>query len=103
MKSFNFYEDSRYAQAYAELEFPGTYYLAFRDLPQIIATHVEGKQAVDFGCGAGRSTRFLKTLGFQVVGVDISAEMLQRAREKDSTGDYRLIVDDDLTGLQPAK
>ena len=100
MKSFNFYEDSSYAQAYSKLEFPGTYYLAFRDLPQIIASHVEGKQAVDFGCGAGRSTRFLKQLGFQVTGIDISEEMLRKAREKDPTGDYRLIVGNDLAGLE---
>ena len=102
MKNFNFYEDSSYAQAYSKLEFPGTYYLAFRDLPQIIATHIEGKQAIDFGCGAGRSTRFLQRLGFQVIGVDISAEMLQKAREKDPAGDYRLIVDDDLRELESA-
>ncbi|MGH9856975.1 MAG: class I SAM-dependent methyltransferase, partial [Acidobacteriota bacterium] len=100
MNRFNFYEDSSYAAAYSKLEFPGTYYLAYRDLPQIIAKHVEGKKAVDFGCGAGRSTRFLKKLDFDVTGVDISAEMLQKAREKDPGGDYRLIADGDLSGLQ---
>jgi hypothetical protein len=30
---FNVYEDKARAQAYADLEFPGTYYLAYRDLP----------------------------------------------------------------------
>jgi hypothetical protein len=29
----NVYEDSKRADAYAKMEFPGTYYLAYRDLP----------------------------------------------------------------------
>ena len=29
----NVYEDEERARAYATLQFPGTYYLAFRDLP----------------------------------------------------------------------
>ncbi len=69
----NVYDDPERAAAYARLEFPGTYYLAFRDLPPIIAEHVRGRTALDFGCGAGRSTRFLKGLGFDAIGVDISA------------------------------
>ena len=84
-------------EAYAKLEFPGTYYLAYRDLPAIIAEHVNGKRALDFGCGAGRSTRFLKKLGFTAVGVDISMDMLKKARERDSGGDYRLIGDGDFS------
>ncbi len=91
MEFTNAYEDARRAEAYAKLEFPGTYYLAFRDLPEIISQHVNGKKAMDFGCGAGRSTRFLTELGFDFVGVDISADMLKKAREFDPTGDYRLV------------
>jgi hypothetical protein len=56
MDFFNVYEDGTRAQAYAKMEFPGTYYLAYRDLPDIILTHTQGKKAIDFGCGAGRST-----------------------------------------------
>ena len=99
MKSFNFYEDREYAQAYSKLEFSGTYYLAFRDLPLIFEKHVNGTRALDFGCGAGRSTRFLKRLGFDAIGVDISEEMLQQAREKDPDGDYRLISGANFSGL----
>ena len=91
MEFCNAYEDAKRAEAYAKLEFPGTYYLAFRDLPEIISQHVSGKKAMDFGCGTGRSTRFLTELGFDSVGVDISAEMLQKARQFDPNGDYRLL------------
>lgn len=64
----NVYDDRIRAGAYARLEYPGTYYLAFRDIPAIVAEHVQGKTALDFGCGTGRSTRFLRQLGFDVVG-----------------------------------
>jgi SAM-dependent methyltransferase len=98
-KFSNVYADRARAEAYAKLEFPGTYYLAFRDLPAIIGEHGRGRRAIDFGCGAGRSTRFLRKLGFDVVGLDVSEPMLARARERDPEGDYRLVPDGDLGGL----
>jgi len=96
MEFSNSYEDPKRAEAYAKLEFPGTYYLAYRDLPQIIFEHVKGRKAIDFGCGAGRSTKFLQKLGFSTVGVDISQDMIKKAREKDPKGDYRLIEEGDF-------
>lgn len=95
----NAYEDEAYAAAYAKLEFPGTYYLAFRDLPEIIQRHVAGRRALDFGCGTGRSTRFLRKLGFDAVGVDIAEEMVRIARATDPGGDYRLLADGNLGQL----
>jgi SAM-dependent methyltransferase len=95
----NVYEDDTRADAYAKLEFPGTYWLAYRDLPEIIDRHVQGTRALDFGCGTGRSTRFLRGLGFDVVGVDISENMLARARELDPEGEYVLVPDGDMSGL----
>jgi SAM-dependent methyltransferase len=100
VKFSNVYEDSRRAEAYSKLEFPGTYYLAYRDLPEIISEHVKGRKAIDFGCGTGRSTRFLKKLGFNVVGVDIAEDMIRKARELDPKGDYRLIEDGDFSMLE---
>jgi SAM-dependent methyltransferase len=96
---FNVYEDPERAKAYAGLEFAGTYYLAFRDLPEIIRGHVRGRTALDFGCGAGRSTRFLKSLGFEVTGVDISASMIEHARTIDPAGSYQLVGNGDLSAL----
>jgi SAM-dependent methyltransferase len=99
----NVYDDDDRALAYAHLEFPGTYYLAFRDLPGLLRKHVSGPAALDFGCGAGRSSRFLKGLRFDVTGVDISASMLAHARERDPNGSYRLVPEGDLTTLAPAR
>lgn len=96
MNSVNCYEDANRASAYAALEFANTYYLAFRDLPEILSAHVTGLRALDFGCGTGRSTRLLKKLRFDVTGVDISGDMLRVARTTDPSGDYRLVPGDDL-------
>jgi SAM-dependent methyltransferase len=93
----NSYNDTQRAAAYAKLKFPGTYSLAYRDLPEIINQHVTGRKALDVGCGAGRSTRFLQQLGFNATGVDIAEEMIQQAREKDPHGKYQLVPDGDLS------
>lgn len=100
MNFSNSYEDAKRAEAYSALEFPGTYYLAYRDLPEIILDHVEGRRAIDFGCGSGRSTRFLRELGFDAVGIDISKEMIRKAKELDPGGDYRLVEDGSLGRLE---
>jgi len=140
MNDFNSYEDAKRAEAYARLEFPGTYYLAYRDLPEIIGKYVvgddgesgggtgdgiigkggesgggtgdgimgdggesgggTGNKALDFGCGTGRSTRFLQKLGFDTIGVDISDDMLKLARETDPAGKYLKVADGVFDALE---
>ena len=95
----NVYEDRERASSYAMLELPGTYYLAFRDLPTSLGEASRGGRALDFGCGAGRSTRFLHGRGFEVIGVDIAEEMLAHARERDPEGSYLRVPDGDLSCL----
>jgi SAM-dependent methyltransferase len=100
----NAYADPRRADSYASLAFPGTYALAFRDLPTVFATHVDGHRALDFGCGAGRSTRFMRDLGFEAVGVDIAAPMVERARTLDrepGARDRYTLIDDDPSAIPP--
>ena len=99
MEFVNSYENDRRAEAYAAMAFPGTYHLAFRDLPALIKRHVKGGRALDFGCGAGRSTRFVRDLGFETVGIDISPNMLRMAHQIDPGGDYRLVTGTDYSGL----
>jgi len=57
-----------------------TGYLAYRDLPQILNKYCQGKNALDYGCGAGYSTALLKDWGFDATGVDISSHMIHQAR-----------------------
>jgi len=100
MDFINCYEDVSRADAYATLEFANTYHLAYRDLPAIMSEHVTGTKTLDFGCGAGRSTRFLRKLGFNVTGVDISEDMLRIARALDPSGDYRMVPGDNFTEFE---
>lgn len=99
MEFQNAYADARRAAAYDQLAFPGTYHLAFRDLPALLREQVAGRRAVDFGCGTGRSTRFLQGLGFATIGLDIAREMVALACGHDVDGDYRVIADGDFSGL----
>jgi predicted TPR repeat methyltransferase len=98
----NCYADAERAEAYSKLEFARTYYLAYRDLPEIFHQHIKGRAAVDFGCGTGRSTRFLRQCGFDAVGIDISEQMVAKAKQLDPSGDYRLIKDGDFSQFNPA-
>ena len=56
------------------------------DGPPLIAAHsgllpdVTGARVLDIACGQGRMSRYLARLGADVVGVDISAAMLDKAR-----------------------
>jgi SAM-dependent methyltransferase len=99
----NVYADEERARAYAGLAFPGTYSLAFRDIPGLVRLHVRGTRALDFGCGAGRSSRFLRELDLAVVGVDIAPAMLAEARRNDPSGDYRQVGVGDLSALAGAR
>lgn len=77
-----------YAKLYSKYKIIGTPYIPYRDMPNILNEHVIGKMAIDYGCGTGESSFFLKSLGFDVAGVDISEEMLLRVKNIDPTGEY---------------
>ena len=98
----NVYDKADYAEAYAGLEWTGTYLLVQRDLPGILSRHVTGRRALDFGCGTGRSSRLLRACGFEVTGVDVSTSMIEHARRIDPGGNYRLLEGGDLTALPAA-
>jgi SAM-dependent methyltransferase len=60
----------------------------------LLQRYLPNSYALDFGCGTGRSTRFLKELGFRADGIDISEAMLARARLRDPGGSYRWVPND---------
>ncbi len=99
MQFVNVYEDPVRAAAYDQLEYTGTYLPAFRQLRTLIQKHPTGNHALDFGCGTGRSTRFLKQAGFDTVGIDISKDMLSIAKQRDPSGLYQRIDKNDLSFL----
>lgn len=69
----------------------GTAFLAFRDMSKIISKYVKGTNALDFGCGAGRSSRMLKEFGLKVTAVDISIKMIEQAIKISKDINYVLI------------
>ena len=86
-------ELEKYAKAYALKTAPNSLKnLAFKHLPALFKKYHINSKALDFGCGAGYSTNFLKSLGFNTVGVDINPKMLEAARANDVNGNYQSIV-----------
>ena len=45
---------------------------------------IQGKQAIDLGCGEGSNTRRFAKLGAHMTGIDLSAEMIGRACQKEA-------------------
>jgi SAM-dependent methyltransferase len=90
------------ASLYSASEFQNTYYLGYREIPGILKRFARGTNALDYGCGTGRSSRFLKKLGFEVVGVDISEAMLKLAQIEDPKGEYHLISSANIGDLAEA-
>ena len=79
---FNSIYDLDMAQKFATLAFrkANLSHLLYRDLPDLIKNNLTtGNKALDFGCGPGLSTKFLASLGLDVMGVDINKNMLTAA------------------------
>ena len=50
----------------------------------------EGGLYLDIGCGTGNYTHELQKRGFQFIGIDPSIEMLEKAKIKNKTIDWRI-------------
>jgi SAM-dependent methyltransferase len=46
---------------------------------------------LDVGCAAGRDSRYFDSLGFRVIGIDLSEKLLEIAKQKSPHIDYRLL------------
>ncbi len=51
---------------------------------------LEGKTVLDFGCGPAVNSRGLRTAGARIIGFDADPLVIEKAREKDPEGDYRV-------------
>ncbi len=49
-----------------------------------------GRATLEVGCGEGRVCRDLRARGYAPIGIDVSATMIELAREADPDGDYRV-------------
>src|SRR5215475_13045652 len=60
--------------------------------PVMLARVEKGRfrNALDVGCGEGRFCRMLKAAGVRPTGIDPTQALLEVARKRDSSGDYRL-------------
>jgi SAM-dependent methyltransferase len=82
----------QFSRQYADLDIEGTYYLAFAEVTKQAQQWANRNRALDFGCGSGRSTRFLHSLGFAAIGVDVNPHMLGQAQQLDPSGNYQLLT-----------
>ena len=93
--------DDRYAYSadsarrYGSLGIEGTTYEIGFDAVRELLGDITRKTFLDFGCGAGRSTAFLRALGADYVyGVDHDRNMLEAARSREVGGATFLFADD---------
>lgn len=64
--------------------------------PRLQALFEPGKVALDAGCGTGRHAATMATIGYEVIGTDLTPAMLEVARAKAPTVDFREGVFEDL-------
>jgi len=53
--------------------------------------HLDGSAVLDYGCGSGRWTAFLRQFGGRYTGVDLSAGMLEIARHQHPDVEFRKV------------
>lgn len=75
--------DHRFEDRYQAGDTPWDHGMVDFNLVQVIAKHeVQPCHALDIGCGTGQNAVWLEQQGFDVVGCDLSATAIERAREK---------------------
>ena len=56
----------------------------------------DGNRILDLGCGPGRDARVFVEVGKEVVGVDLSEKMIEKAKERVSEADFKVMDIRDL-------
>jgi len=81
------YSDLVKPENYDRVGIDNTWKIGFDEAARILNPY-KGKKVLDYGSGTGRSSRFLKSLGLEVVGVDNDPKMVEFAREHNLDMDY---------------
>jgi len=82
------------AVSYSQLNIKGSFIILYDAYYRQLNKHWPREnhlKILDFGCGTGISTRYLKQLGYDVAAVDINNTMLKIAQDKDPLGHYELM------------
>lgn len=55
----------------------------------LIGRHAAGRPILELGCGGGRDSAALAAAGHRVIGIDLSAKGVEKARQRVPAGDFR--------------
>ena len=89
----------RFAELYDELMYDVDYDKMAEFLGNLLKNHkIEDGLVLDLACGTGVLTRKLASLGYDMTGIDISSEMLLKAREKSDSS--ILYLEQDMTEFE---
>jgi 2-polyprenyl-3-methyl-5-hydroxy-6-metoxy-1,4-benzoquinol methylase len=86
------------SKIYSTLGLQGAGYLAFKNIPKLLENYVSGTLCLDYGCGSGRSARFLTDIGFHACDVDIDSQIIEVAKATKDGIQYGLIETDHPLG-----
>lgn len=67
---------------------------SFELLPEIktFANRViKGGKILDLGCGPGHHSKYFSSLDFNVIGIDLSSEMIEIAKKESDNGDFQVM------------
>lgn len=95
MNKHNQNQYNQLSKEFSERDYSGSRYLIYREVPKILTKlALKTSLILDIGCGAGRSTRFLKEQGYNPLGIDINYNLLKLAKDKDKEGTYIFVKDE---------
>lgn len=64
------------------------------DLNDFVGLLKSNCKVLDLGCGAGQDSKFMHEAGMEIVGIDISREMINAARKRNQGANIEFIVGD---------
>lgn len=86
------FDYDRYAALYDAVELQGNGFVSCLNtkVAELLQSNCSIRTVLDFSCGTGSQVQFLNGLGYQISGVDLSADMLKHARRRCTGTEIRL-------------